>query len=189
MAIGKFLKRGNMHSNIEKLINKKYWNKFYENFKEEKPSSFARFCLPYIKGEMVELGCGNCRDLLFFSNKKIKCIGIDNILNIGAEDYIKNNKSPKYVYTRFFWHAIDRRLQLKILKWVKGWLFIEARTDEDKPKDLFGKHKRNLVNVSQLIEDLLKEGFIIRKFKQGKGLSPYKGENPHLVRIICQKNV
>jgi len=165
----------------------KYWDNFYKSHKFKKESSFARFCKPYILSEMVELGSGEGRDLRYFE-KFIEVNGVDKAFNCDVKDWIKKHKSPEYVYTRFFWHSIDRKLQLKILDWVKNYIFIEARTTQDKPKDLFGKHKRNLVDVGQLIEDLVERDFKIIRFKQGKGLSKFKGEDPHLIRCIAIKS-
>lgn len=163
-------------------MNEKYWKKFYKEFHKFPPSSFAKFCKPYIKGGIVELGCGNGRDVFYLG-----ALGIDKNDGNDVKDWIHKHKSPDNVYTRFFWHAIERDLQLKILKWCKGMIFIEARTTQDKPKNLFGKHKRNLVDVGQLIEDLLDNGFTILRFKQGYGMSKFKGEDPHIVRVIATK--
>ena len=100
--------------------------------------------------------------------------------------YIKENKSPKYVYTRFFWHAIERKLQLEILKWVSDYILIEARTTEDTPV-LYTNHDRNFVNVAQLVKDLKDNEFEIVYLHEGRGLSRYKNEDPHLVRCVAYK--
>lgn len=173
-------------------MNEKYWDEFYKKHHFKKTSSFAKFCLPYIKGKMLEFGCGNCNDLYYFKKHKIECSGVDKVYNnidvkkIVAGDV--HNKCPEYIYTRFFWHVISRDLQLKILKWVKGTLFIEARTTEDKPFDIFGKHKRNLVNVPKLVKDLKDNEFEIVYLKEGKGLSKFRKEDPYLIRVIARKN-
>lgn len=168
------------------------WNKFYREFDEVGPSPFAKFVLNNIKGKLIDLGAGNGRDVNYFLKNGIDCFGIDkyfgdiNIIDMDVRKYLKV-EPPECVYTRFFWHSIDRSLQLKILKWVKGTLFIEARTTEDKPLNIFGEHKRNLVDVSQLVKDLKDNDFQILYMREGIGLSEYKGEDPHLIRIICKK--
>ena len=164
------------------------WNRFYKNHYFEEPSNFAKECLPYIKGRAIELGCGDGRDVRYFIDNGVDIFGIDQVWGTKIQDYIRENESPSYVYTRFLWHSISNGLQKKILKWVRGTIFIEARTIKDKPENIFGKHKRNLVDVSQLIEDLLNNNYVIVYFDQGRGLSPFKGEDPHLVRVIA-KNV
>lgn len=167
-----------------------YWENFYERTKlTNKPSSFAKFCLPYIKGKMIELGCGNCRDLGYFKKHGVKCNGIDLAYNnIDVRTLIKNNAScPESVYTRFFWHSIHPSIQKDILLWITGTIFIEARTTEDVPKNLFGKHIRYYVNVPELVKELKFYGFQINYLKEGRGLSKFKGEDPHLVRVIAKK--
>ena len=175
------------------MISKDYWKNFYKEHKFDEPSSFAQFVLDKVDGEFVDLGCGDGRDLYFFLKNGKSGYGVDAsnedifIMKQSVEAYIKENPSPENVYTRFFWHAIPRETQLDILKWAKKRIFIEARTTEDKPKDLYGKHERNLVDVEQLGVDLAEAGFTVTKFLQGYGMSKYFDEDPHLVRIIASK--
>jgi len=66
----------------KKIINnKEYWDNFYEDFKESSETNFARFCFEKIKNiasvSLIELGCGNGRDSIFFSSHKIPVLGID----------------------------------------------------------------------------------------------------------------
>lgn len=168
-----------------------YFEKLYKTHHFKTPSSFAKFCAPEIKSKMIELGCGDCRDLYYFKKIGIKCNGVDLAYNsVDVETIVDNpsiNKCPDYVYTRFFWHSISRKLQLKILKWVKNYLFIEARTTEDVSLYLFGKHKRYLVNVARLVKDLKNDNFQILYLHEGRGLSILNGEDPHLCRIIAKK--
>ena len=54
-----------------KLKKKKYWDKFYSEKKAPvKSSSFAKFSLRFIKDKkndiLIDVGCGNGRDTLFF---------------------------------------------------------------------------------------------------------------------------
>lgn len=181
-------------------MNQDFWKDVYKHDRVTKqPSTFAEFCLlsdafhrvrPF---EAVELGCGNGRDLYYLRSKGINIFGVDAanedlfILRQDVSTFIKNNESPDVVYTRFFWHAIDRPTQLDILHWVKEYLLIEARTTEDKPKNVVGRHSRSLVNVARLKRDLEAHGFKILHFSQGRGLSIYQGEDPHLVRVIARK--
>ncbi len=173
-------------------MNKQYWEKFYKKNKKMKQSSFAEYVLPMIKGRLFDLGCGNGRDTYFFLKKGIEVIGIDDsfngerIVKCSISDFIKEIPSVENVYTRFVWHAINRKDQLKILKWTKKFLFIEARTIEDKPK-IYKNHKRNLVNVTQLVSDLKKNSFQIIALEEGRGYSKFKNEDPFLVRIIAIK--
>jgi hypothetical protein len=63
---------------------------------------------------------------------------------------------------------------------------IEARTTEDKKRNHIYTHKRNYVNVPQLVQDLKDNGFQIIRLEEGE-FSPFKNENPHLVRVIAKK--
>lgn len=174
-------------------MNTNYWETFYRDFPESAPSTFAQFVSPHLIGTIVDLGCGNGRDLHYFLKEGYEAYGVDEafnsdvIENQSVSDFIKYNEAPKNVYTRFFWHAIPRKEQLAILRWVKEYIFIEARTTEDEQLEKhFPQHERNFVNVPQLVKDLKENGFQILHLKEGH-FSPYKGENPHLIRIIARK--
>lgn len=169
-------------------MNEKYWKQFYTKELTLEPSSFAKAILPFIKGDLIDIGCGNYRDHNYFLHNNIDSDGIDAVYGQNVEDYILRNKSPKNVYARFFWHSINRDLQLEILKWTKEYIFIEARTVDDKfnPK-IFDKHDRNFVDVAQLVKDLKDNHFQIIKLEEGTGFSKFKGEDPYLVRVIAKK--
>jgi cyclopropane fatty-acyl-phospholipid synthase-like methyltransferase len=178
------------------MDDKKYWEKFYRNKPTKRHSPFADFVLPIINGNLIDIGCGDGRDLYYFIKKRIPAIGVDNahknttaIVKQDIGEYLQKNESPSFVYARFFWHAIDRRLQLQILKWTKKYIFIEARTTEDKrTKKIFENHERHYVDVPRLVKDLKNNNFQIEHLTEGRGLSRYKEEDPHLVRIIAKKN-
>ncbi len=179
-------------------MNDLYWKNFYSvrHGSIEEPSSFAKYIQRKLgKGEgkkFIELGCGNERDLRFFTRSfpEMNVLGIDKATGIDVAEYIKERKPCEfdYVYTRFFWHSIPHQLQKSILNWTKDYLFIEARTtqDEYRPK-AFPVHSRRYVKVKELIEELKHYGFDIIEMKEGTGFSPIEGEDPHLVRIIAKK--
>jgi hypothetical protein len=166
----------------------KYWNKFYKAHRRKKPSSFAKVVQPYLRKEVLELGCGTGDDLVFFNEQGLEVCGLDQVWGSPVENYLNVLPRYEYIYTRFFWHSIKRDLQLKILQQTPKWLFIEARTTDDrKLKKIYYGHKRNYVSVSQLVTDLKDHGFQIVSLVEGTGLSPYRGEDPHLVRVIAHK--
>ena len=175
------------------MLEGKYWKDFYKTHKFDEPSSFARFCLDSIDGEFTELGSGDGRDLYFFLKSGKSGMGVDGsndgllLMKEEIGKFIKENPCTDNVYTRFFWHSIDHELQKNILKWVKKRIFIEARTIDDKPKDVYGKHDRHLVDPEQLKKDLAEAGFTIKHFSMGYGLSKFLGEDPHLLRCIAEK--
>src|SRR3989344_3363951 len=179
---------------MNQIKNKKYWEKFYKNSKKLKHSSFAEIAAVFTDNRILELGSGDGRDLSYFHECGITARGIDSAYGdlftskIDVGEYIKNHKCSDNVYTRFFWHAINRDLQLKILKWATSLLFIEARTTDDKYKPkTFRKHERNFVNVAQLVKDLKDNNFQIISLTEGTGFSKYKNEDPFLVRVVAKK--
>ena len=59
---------------MPKKNNKDFWNKFYKkNLAVNRPSNFAVFILKFLKkykSTIIDIGCGNGRDLLYFKKKK-----------------------------------------------------------------------------------------------------------------------
>lgn len=141
-----------------------YWNEYYKKTaqNELRPSRFAEDITGYLKedGTLLEFGCGNGRDSLFFRHLGLSVTGID------ASDYTIHHlqkthaqeglifkcddfTSPQlvltqeydYVYARFVLHAIDEIQERTFLKNAnkalieKGLLFIEVRTVND---DIYG---------------------------------------------------
>ena len=54
------------------MNDKEYWTNYYaDNSKPTDASTFAEFILPYLdeNKDLIELGCGNARDSIFFSKK------------------------------------------------------------------------------------------------------------------------
>ena len=146
-----------------------YWNKFYDKTHTnlQEPSLFARFVYEnYLKdkkgAKLVEFGCGNGRDSLYFIKNGINVVGIDgsnvtieNLSKIAmgggtskfiCADFTKNLdlEDFDFCYSRFTLHAINDcgeealfKNAAKILK-NDGLFFIEARSIND-GKFGFGK--------------------------------------------------
>lgn len=144
-----------------------YWNEYYsKNLALEIPSPFAEFVGGYLeKGKsLLELGCGNGRDSLFFASMGIEVTGIDTsdatIENLNLKTDMENCYficddfvcSPAlfvtqfdYCYSRFSIHAINEAQEIEVMRNVYGALkqngkfFIETRSIND---DLFGKGEK-----------------------------------------------
>ena len=146
-----------------KIKNLEYWDSFYKKFGEESQSLFAEFCLEFFLNEktsILELGCGNGRDSLFFIKNSFKVTGIDQ--SRSAIEAI-NNRTQSFtdskfiqgdftnldyigtfdaVYSRFTLHSVSKVEQNRVLKnsWnhlVKNGIFcIEVR---GKLNELFEK--------------------------------------------------
>lgn len=146
------------------MNDKEYWSNYYaENQMPTEPSTFAKFILPKLEEgkHLIELGCGNGRDSIYFSKNNIKVHAIDqvktevdflnenfsseNIIFIADDftnlantdnDLIKNT-SYDYIYSRFTFHSINEKKEENTLNWIgnnlneNGFLFLEARSIKD----------------------------------------------------------
>ena len=161
------------------IKNRKFWNLFYKNnLAVSRPSNFAIFILKFLKknkSKVVDIGCGNGRDLIFFKKNKIDFIGIDLSKNAtqlikkklkNAKDknkifnsdfvkfdYKKNVKTKFSIYSRFTWHTINKKNESIFLKKISNlshltYLFIETRSIKD---DLCGVGKK--ISNNEFITD------------------------------------
>ena len=66
---------------IKSKNNEKFWNKFYKKrLIHDKPSNFALFILKFLKKKntkIVDVGCGNGRDIFYFKKNKIDFFGLE----------------------------------------------------------------------------------------------------------------
>lgn len=140
-----------------------YWNDFYKNkFSTSEPTAFARTILPYLEPgkKLIDIGCGNGRDSLFFYQHGINVLGIDasdvavSRLQREAQEgrltflcgdftYLPTEaETYDYCYSRFTLHAINQEQSDRFLAHAQqllkdgGVIWIEARSVND---DLYGK--------------------------------------------------
>ncbi len=135
-----------------------YWNKYYENHRpgSEGESPFAReTCERHLRsGESIlDLGCGNGRDSLYFADHGLAVTGIDSA-EVAIRE-LQGKSSAKFVcgdfvkldgmadasfdscYSRFTVHAITEDQEKDLLKNVLrvlregGQFFIEVRSVHD----------------------------------------------------------
>jgi SAM-dependent methyltransferase len=141
--------------------DKDYWISYYKKLlksnKNPIPSAFAVFLVEsgFInKGRIIELGCGNGRDSIYFSKQNTDVTAIDQcsitteLLNIfkgisyNSSDFtnLNNvNESDKfdYIYSRFTLHSVDEDGENRTLNWAfknlnsDGLFCIEVRTTKD----------------------------------------------------------
>ena len=146
--------------------DREYWNQYYLSKEGQisKPSGFAEFISQYLNPNkcLLELGCGNGRDSIYFLNLGLKVIGIDasdyiikrlqhefndnHNADFIYDDFVQYRPNDKmkfdYVYSRFTLHAISELQEDILLKNIReyveddGIFFIEARTVKD---SLYGK--------------------------------------------------
>ena len=131
----------------EIINNKDYWDKFYLDFQETQESDFARFCAEKISdlGDsiIIELGCGNGRDSLYFNSLNIPLfsfdlseVAIDRLQKMSLKnstfivcDFNSVNslsgklndvaqKRIKIFYSRFTMHCVNEDVENKLLNWL-----------------------------------------------------------------------
>ena len=134
-----------------------YWEEYYKNHQDPgNESPFARFVLPFLKEgkTLIELGCGNGRDSIFFEKFGVNITAFDQCdnevaylnkkysndnLKFEAGDFTQLGKrtSSDFIYSRFTLHSIDREQEKRTLRWALdnlnnlGLFFIEIRSIND----------------------------------------------------------
>lgn len=178
-------------------MNKGYWQRFYKTKRVSTPSLFAKFCLPRIKGNisLVDLGCGNGRDSLYFEKHGFLVDGVDESSNVKddggttffhrgkIENYIKKYSPSSVVYCRFLFHAVGETVEDRILDWAHGILCAEMRSD----KGTFKGHKRRLINGKKFLNKLIQRGYEILYYDEGTGFAPFGKEDPVIIRVIARR--
>ena len=139
-------------------MDQQYWDQFYSS--EEvtfKASDFAIYCQEKIDetfGTLIDVGCGNGRDTIFFCKNNIDCIGVDQSNeaielnrskykdirfvrdNFTSMDYSNLTNNHISIYSRFTLHALnyleEKSFFKSILKNKKlKYLMIETRSIND----------------------------------------------------------
>lgn len=159
--------------------NKDFWNVFYKKkLAVSKPSNFAVFVKRFLKNytsTIIDVGCGNGRDLFYFKKNKYDTMGIDLSKNavslikkrlkntkdkkkiihsdFSRFDYKNNIKTKFSIYSRFTWHTINEKSEGLLLKKISKiinleYIFIETRSDKD---ELCGVGKK--ISKNEFITD------------------------------------
>lgn len=168
-----------------------YWNAYYKNVHNiEHPSPFALDISKYLKKSrtILDLGCGNGRDSIYFYNLGLNVTAIDasdlviemlqnvykddNICFI-CDDFVCSSMiyagQYDYCYSRFSLHAIneeqENELLINVYNVLKrgGIFFVEVRSVHD---NLYGKGKR--VGKNAYIYDGHFRRFLIREELENK---------------------
>jgi cyclopropane fatty-acyl-phospholipid synthase-like methyltransferase len=160
---------------------------------------------------LLELGCGNGRDSIFFAEKgKVVSaldLSIETIKNLSSmnvknadffhQDFsqLTNFKDVDYVYSRFTLHSVDEETERLVFQQLpralkKGGLFLmEARSLKDESLEkAYGKnHFRRYLDYEETIEKLERRGFSVLEKCESQGLAPYKKEDPFLIRVVAER--
>lgn len=135
-------------------MDKTYWEEFYaQQNAEYEPSLFAQFVAAKIKAnsKIIELGCGNGRDSVYFASKNFMIKAVDqcegqiefmkekysNIRNIDflTADFTTLSDESRFdvVYSRFTLHSISKEQEDNVCAWAynnlndNGFFCIEVR--------------------------------------------------------------
>ena len=100
------------------------------------------------------------------------------------------------LYNRFFMHALDEAQELAYLEAVSSatkrgdTLYMEYSCSLDAPlaKEHGKGHYRRYIETKKLVELLERLDFSIKYEITGQGMAKYKGEDPFVSRIICERN-
>ena len=147
------------------IDNTAYWNQYYHNqICSIQPSPFAQYVSTLVEPgrALVDLGCGNGRDALFFAGQGLDVLAIDlsraaiDLLNQNPVDHARflcgdfiasdahKPDSYDYAYSRFTIHAINQKQESMLLQAMfralkpGGKFFVEVRSVND---PLCGKGK------------------------------------------------
>lgn len=203
------------------MADKEYWSNYYKNhFKKEQPSNFAKWILDTYqpKGKLIELGCGNGRDSLFFAENGLEVTAVDqsayaithlNNFNLDNATFVESDftwlslSGFDYIYSRFTLHSIDKTNASRVYQWAKkalnlhGEMYIEVRSvndnlygvgDEVGKDEWFTDHYRRFLRIEELREELISVGLSIVYAEESKGFAPYKDNDPPIIRIVA-KNI
>ncbi len=197
------------------MTDKLYWNNYYKKGgPTNNPTEFAKWCLEHLSGQSIlEMGCGNGRDSMYFASKRYNVTAIDQVdtnikrtdrLEFVRHDFLGLPSDKKYdnIYSRFTLHSVDSSTASRIMKWAynvlsdKGKLFIEVRTQFD---ELYGHgecvgvdefmttHYRRFIREESIREELTGLGFKIKFIGVSDGWAVFGNENPKVLRCIAER--
>lgn len=206
--------------NYDISADKKYWKSYYNtHLKADKESLFASFCKQnYFKEKqsLIELGCGNGRDSLYFAKHHLKVLGIDQCENIisflnqnsinearfKADDFTSLKKLPcDIVYSRFTLHSITYEQQNRVIEWAKNSLnekglfcietrgFLNSLYKKGEEAGPYSYIYENHFRRFQSLESLLNDlqDFHILYAAEEQNFAPTQTENDFFIRIVAEK--
>ncbi|MFK7863748.1 MAG: class I SAM-dependent methyltransferase [Pseudohongiellaceae bacterium] len=197
------------------ISDQEYWDQFYSTTRLElEPSSFAKHVAErYLTDAMklLELGCGNGRDSLFFARNNTEVTALDlssksieNLAGLNARnvEFLNQDFSTlsdftelDCIYSRFTMHSIDDETEQRVFDQlpqvlrVGGHFFMEARSTKDESLEkVFGTdHFRRYLDFEKTVKKLEALGFSMIEKVESQGLSPYKEEDPFLIRLVAKR--
>ncbi len=188
-----------------------YWQKRTERTEKREPTDFAKKCADFLRNKpsksILDLGCGDGRDSIFFAKQGYEVTAVDvspialqilkkkideeNIRNINVteQDLLKiefPENSFDIIYTHLSLHYFLDRQTTEVFKNLhkiinqSGFLFIKCKSIEDEE---FGKGKEVEKNVFMTEENYLRhffdEGYMKEKLQLFKIIKIEKTEGTY----------
>jgi SAM-dependent methyltransferase len=108
---------------------------------------------------------------------------------------LAEHEEPALFYLRFFLHSISEDVQETLMGVIRDQarpgdhFAAEFRTDKDEDRSkVHGRHYRRFQNGAAFGQRLTTDyGFTLLHEEEGTGLSPYRGEDPVLYRVIARR--
>ena len=185
--------------------DKNYWDQWYIQNPSMPPSPFAIWCQEnYLEGKslnLLDVGCGNGRDSLYFASKGHTVTGFDSanvkrptLINpqFVQRDVLSGLLSSDVIYVRWFLHVLNENETDSFLILVSssvkpgGFVFMEFRTN------LYGlkqDHYRREINRTDVERSLCHLGMTVDFSVEGKGFSKVRDDDPTLARIVAIRQV
>jgi hypothetical protein len=185
-----------------------YWDNYYRTRSHLDPSPFAISVEHLVGDRVLDLGCGDGRDCMFFADNRaviavdqsfwallsfrhphIQRVQLDIVQDIMEVCYLVSCVDT--VYTRFFLHAIAYSNQHLVIDELFSCLAIgqqillECRSSQGEVPD--DTHPRWLVE-SDMLRFYLNRHNIEHEMVERCGLATVKNEDPVMIRVIgCKK--
>ncbi len=206
-----------MEEKLQEIEIKEYWDDFYKSNPDlSAPSSFAEFVFDHLnlkdsKCSIVDIGCGNGRDSLYFTKNNLEVTSVDNFTNPETTSKLSNyikldikdfNIPADLFYARFFLHAIDEDRLDGLLENISNLMsstskfafetrstkgITESIKEETNFKSSMGeKHFRMLYSKSYM-EAKLSKHFNIDYLVEENNVAKHKSDNPYVLRGIISK--
>lgn len=201
-------------------MNEKYWSDFYNsNEPVLVPSTFAHSALVHLipKPEvLVDLGGGNGRDSIFFTNYCNQVLYVDQVdglgINVSAPDNLHKvighlelestwqeirdfvcGVSSVYFYARFLIHALDFEELDRFLNNISSVaskndiFFLEYRVKDSKVELNYDNHARVYYEPTLIEQKLTNLAWREVSIEVGKGLAIFRSEDPMICRQVFVK--
>lgn len=201
-------------------MDKSYWDNYYQiNSEPFSNSSFSNFVINKIRENksLLDIGCGNGRDSIFFAKNKLHTFGIDqsevaiNNLKKYENNYLKFenttikkliNMEFNYGYCRFLLHSINKKSENSLINYfntnIKDSIFIETRVIDNKKEieSLNMNHYRRIESKDYYINLFKDSSFKIvyektsyefSKYKNSYNVKDLKGD-PLILRLVLKKD-